>query len=379
MRAVTWQGNEKIEVKNVPDPTIEKDTDMIIRVTSTAICGSDLHLYHHGRLTLTEDYVIGHEPMGVVEEVGSGVTKVKKGDRVVIPFNVSCGHCWFCTHDLESQCDNSNDNPIEDFGGLFGFGHLNGSHAGGQAEFMKVPFADSSSFVVPDQSIPDEKVLFLSDVIPTSYWSVEHAEVKEGDTVIVLGCGPIGLMTQKFAKLKGAKRVIAVDHLEYRLALAKQMNDVELYKFDNVATMGKELYDLTNGGADVVIDCVGMDGAEPKLEKARNIVSTQKGTTTPILAASMAVRKGGTIMLTGVYLTPASSFPLNVLFSRNITVKMGQCPVPHLMPKLYDMIIEEKFDPTEIITHQVPLEQAAEAYEMFDEKKDGSVKFILKP
>lgn len=379
MRAVTWQGNEKIEVKNVPDPTIEKDTDMVIRVTSTAICGSDLHLYHHGRLVLNEDYVIGHEPMGIVEEVGSGVTKVKKGDRVVIPFNVSCGHCWYCTHDLESQCDNSNDNPIEDFGGLFGFGHLNGSHAGGQAEFMKVPFADNSSFVVPDQSIPDEKVLFLSDVIPTSYWSVEHAEVKEGDTVIVLGCGPIGLMTQKFAKMKGAKRIIAVDHLEYRLALAKQMNDVELYKFDNVATMGKELYDLTDGGADVVIDCVGMDGEKPALERARNVVSTQKGTTTPILAASMCVRKGGTIMLTGVYLTPASSFPLNVLFSRNITVKMGQCPVPHLMPKLYDMIIEEKFDPTEIITHKVPLEQAAEAYKMFDEKKDGSVKFVLKP
>lgn len=379
MRAVTWQGNEKIEVKNVPDPTIEKDTDMVIRITSTAICGSDLHLYHHGRLVLNEDYVIGHEPMGIVEEVGSAVTKVKKGDRVVIPFNVSCGHCWYCTHDLESQCDNSNDNPIDDFGGLFGYGHLNGSHAGGQAEYMKVPFADSSSFVVPDQSIPDEKVLFLSDVIPTSYWSVEHAEVKEGDTVIVLGCGPIGLMTQKFAKMKGAKRIIAVDHLEYRLALAKQMNDVELYKFDNVATMGKELYDLTDGGADVVIDCVGMDGEKPALERARNVVSTQKGTTTPILAASMCVRKGGTIMLTGVYLTPASSFPLNVLFSRNITVKMGQCPVPHLMPKLYDMIIEEKFDPTEIITHKVPLEQATEAYKMFDEKQDGSVKFILKP
>lgn len=381
MRAVTWQGNEKMIVKNVPDPEIQKPTDMIVRITSTAICGSDLHLYHNGKMIMEEDYVVGHEPMGIVEEVGTDVKTVKKGDRVVIPFNISCGECWYCTHDTESQCDESNDNHAVDFGGLFGYGKLNGSHPGGQAEFLRVPFADETSFVVPDSTLPDEKVLFLSDVIPTSYWNVEKSGVKEGDTVIVLGCGPIGLMTQKFAKMKGAKRVIAVDNVKHRLDLASSYNNVETYDFSttNVVKMGFELYDLTHGGADVVIDCVGMDGVKPTMEKARNIISTQMGTITPILTAAECVRKFGTIHLAGVYLTPASSFPLNVLFSRNINLTMGQAPVVHLMPKLYDMIIEEKFDPTTIITHTMPLEDAAEAYEIFDQKKDNNVKVILKP
>lgn len=379
MRAVTWQGSEKIEVKTVPDPEIQEPTDMIIRVTSTAICGSDLHLYHNGGLILEEDYIIGHEPMGIVEEVGKDVKKVKKGDRVVIPFTISCGDCYYCTHDMESQCDRSNADSPEDFGGIFGYGKLNGSYPGAQAEYLRVPFADSTSFVLPDNHIPDEKVLFLSDVIPTAYWSVENSGVKEGDTVIVLGSGPIGLMTQKFAKMKGAKRVIAVDNVDHRLEMAKSYNDVETYNFNNVLKAGIELYEATHGGADVVIDCVGMDGVKPVIERARNLVSTQTGTITPIITASECVRKFGTIQLTGVYLSPASSFPLNVLFSRNITVKQGQTPVQHLMPKLYKMIEEEKFDPTTIITHTMPLESAPTAYEIFDKKKDNNVKVILKP
>lgn len=208
---------------------------------------------------------------------------------------------------------------------------------------------------------------------------MENSGVKEGDTVIVLGCGPIGLMTQKFAKMKGAKRVIAVDNVKHRLEMAKAYNDVEVYDFSNVLKMGLELYEMTNGGADVVIDCVGMDGVKPLLEKAKNIVSTQMGTITPILTASECVRKFGTVQLTGVYLSPASAFPLNVFFSRNITLKMGQAPVPHLMPKLYDMIANDVFDPTTIITHSMGLEDAAEAYDIFDKKKDNNVKVILKP
>jgi len=222
-------------------------------------------------------------------------------------------------------------------------------------------------------------VLFLADVIPTADWSVEHSGVKEGDTVIVLGCGPIGLMTQKFAKMKGAKRVIAVDHIKHRLKMAQSYNDVETVELKNVLTIGLELHEMTSGGADVVIDCVGMDGVKPLLEKARNLVSTQSGTITPILTAAECVRKFGTVMLTGVYLYPASSFPLNVLFSRNVTVKTGQAPVPHLMPKLYDMIAEGVFDPTTIITHTMPLEAASTAYEIFDKKKDNNIKVILKP
>ena len=377
MKAVTWQGKEKMEVRNVPDPQIKDSRDAIIRITATAICGSDLHLYHHGQAVLEKDYVVGHEPMGIVEEVGADVKKLKKGDRVVIPFNISCGHCHFCTHHMESQCDISN--PDQIYGGLFGFGKLNGNYAGGQAEFLRVPFADTTSFIVPETTIPDEKVLFLSDILPTAYWSVLNAGVKKGDTVIVLGSGPVGLFAQKFAVMAGAKRVIAVDAVEHRLSLAKSYNGVETFDFTDSSDSGTELYELTKGGADVVIDCVGMDGVEPLKEKAKNLVSFQVGTILPIQMAAKAVKKFGTIQITGVYMTPASSYPLNELFMRDITVKHGQAPVIHLMPEIYQMIAEEKIDPTQIITHSMPLDQAAEAYEIFDKKADNNVKVVLKP
>ncbi|WP_277630678.1 alcohol dehydrogenase catalytic domain-containing protein [Atopococcus tabaci] len=379
MRAVTYQGKEKMEVTTVPDPTIVEPTDAIIRITATGICGSDLHLYHHGDLFVEKDYVIGHEPMGIVEEVGPNVKKLKRGDRVVIPFNVSCGHCHFCEHGMESQCDNSNKNPESDYGGLFGFGKLNGDIPGGQAEYLRVPYADTTSFVVPDSDLPDEKVLFLSDVLPTAWWSVEHAGVKEGDTVVVLGSGPIGLNVQRFAKMKGAARVIAVDNVPHRLEHSAKKIGVETLNFDEVDFAGLALKDMTNGGADVVIDCVGMDGVVRKDEKLTNLVSPQRGTTNPIETASFAVKKFGTIMLTGAYLTPATNFMLNNIFARNITVKTGQAPVVHLMPKLYDLILEKAFDPTDIITHTMSLEDAAKAYDMFDKKEDENIKFVLKP
>lgn len=379
MRAVTYQGKRKMEVTTVPDPSIVEPTDAIIRITATAICGSDLHLYHHGDLLTEKDYVVGHEPMGIVEEVGPDVKKLKVGDRIVVPFNVSCGHCHYCQNEMESQCDNSNKNPHTDYGGLFGFGHLNGNFQGGQAEFMRVPYADTNSLVIPDSDLPDEKVLFLSDVLPTAWWSVEHAGVKEGDTVIVLGSGPVGLNVQRFAKMKGAKRVIAVDNVVHRLEHSAKKIGVETLNFDEVSHASKALKDMTSGGADVVIDCVGMDGEVRKDEKVTNLFSPQRGTTGPIETASIAVKKFGTVMLTGAYLSPVNNFLLNNLFARNITLKMGQAPVVHLMPKLYEMIRENKFDPTDIITHTVSLEEAAKAYEMFDKKEDENIKFVLKP
>ena len=379
MRAVTWQGNEKMEVKTVRDPTIEEPTDMVIRITATAICGSDLHLYHNGKPVMEEDYVVGHEPMGIVEEVGSAVTKVKKGDRVVIPFNIGCGECHFCAHHMESQCDNSNPNPMFDQGGLFGFGKMNGNYPGGQAEYLRVPFADFTSFVVPESNLPDEKVLFLSDILPTAYWSVEHSGMKAGDTVIVLGSGPVGLFVQQFAKMKGAARVIAVDNVDHRLQHAKKMNGVETVNFSNVSEVGDQLYEMTKGGAEIVIDCVGMDGVKPLKEKAKDFVSLQSGSYSPIQTASEAVKKFGTIMVTGVYMTPAANFPFHNIFTRNVDIKSGQAPVIHLMPKIYDMIEKDMFDPTSIITHTMPLERAAEAYDIFDKKADDNIKVVLKP
>ncbi|ANK38214.1 glutathione-dependent formaldehyde dehydrogenase [Staphylococcus equorum] len=382
MKAVTYQGHKNMEVREVHDPIIEESTDAIIKITASGICGSDLHLYHQGDLFMDPGFVIGHEPMGIVEEVGKDVKTLKKGDRVVIPFNIGCGDCFYCNNEMESQCDNSNPSPASwkmDNGGLFGFGGMHGNHWGGQAEYLRVPFADFSSFKVPDSDLKDEQVLFLSDVVPTAYWSVEHAGVKSGDTVIVLGCGPIGLMAQKFAKLKGAERVIAIDNVEHRLNHAKKSNGAEVYNFSKEDNIGKLLRESTRGGADVVIDCVGMDGqvAQDDLEISSN--SAQRGNISPIITAAESVRKFGTIQLTGIYGTPADNYPIDLIFNRDVQVKSGQAPVIHQMPKLYEMIKNEVFDPTEIITHTMPLEDAKQAYDIFDQKKDNNIKVILKP
>lgn len=377
MKAVTYQGKEDIQVKNVDDPKIQRNDDMIVRITASGICGSDLHLYKGG-IKPEKDYVIGHEPMGIVEEVGSDVKRVKKGDRVVIPFNIGCGECYFCKHQMESQCDNSN--PHGEPGGLFGFTEDFGNFPGGQAEYLRVPYADFTSFVVPEKSeLDDESVVFLSDVIPTAYWSVEHSGVKKGDTVIVLGSGPIGLMAQKFAWMKGAKRVIAVDQVEHRLEHGKKTNNVETYNFKENEQIGQLLHDETEGGADVVIDCVGMDGTVPPKTKFGSDHDNQFGTISPIVTASQAVRKFGTVQLTGVYATEANGFPIGDFFSRNVSLKMGQAPVIHLMPELYQMVENGDFDPTDIITHRMKIDDAADAYRIFDKKEDGNIKVVLKP
>ncbi|PRO67210.1 alcohol dehydrogenase catalytic domain-containing protein [Alkalicoccus urumqiensis] len=377
MRAVTYQGKDTMQVKDVKAPSIQEDTDMIVRITATGICGSDLHLYKGG-VPAPEDYIIGHEPMGIVEEVGKGVKELKKGDRVVIPFNIGCGDCHFCRNQMESQCDNSN--PHTEMGGLFGFSEDFGMHPGGQAEYLRVPYADFTSFKVPENSeLDDESVLFLSDVIPTAFWSVENSGVTYGDTVVILGCGPIGLMAQKFAWMKGAERVIAVDHYEYRLEHARRTNNVETFNFDKNPEIGKLLHEKTKGGARVVIDCVGMDGTVPPNEEFGSEGDNQFGTISPIITASQAVRKFGIVQITGVYGTEANNFPIGDFFTRNVALTMGQAPVIHMMPALYKMVENKQIDPTDIITHPMKLDDAAEAYRMFDKKEDESIKFVLKP
>lgn len=378
MKAVTFQGVKNVKVKDVPDASIKKPDDILVRITSTAICGSDLHLIHGMIPNMYDDFVIGHEPMGIVEEVGPEVTKVKKGDRVIVPFTIACGQCYYCQHQLESQCDNAN--PHFETGAYFGYSETFGDYPGGQAEMLRVPYGNFTPFVVPeDCELEDESLLFLSDIVPTAYWGVDNAGVKKGDTVIVLGCGPVGLLAQKFAWLKGAERVIAVDYIQYRLEHAKRTNHVEVFDFTKKKHLGTHLKEITKGGADVVVDCVGLDGKMTPVELVESALKLQGGAMGAIVLASQAVRKGGTIQLVGIYGTRYNQFPLGDLFARNITLKMGQAPVIHYMPELYEGIVNERFDPTDMITHRIPLANAAEGYEKFDEKTDDCIKVVLKP
>ncbi|AOY77911.1 zinc-dependent alcohol dehydrogenase [Clostridium formicaceticum] len=378
MKAVTYQGIKDIQVKEVDAPTIHKPDDIIVKVTSSAICGSDLHLIHGMVPNLPQNYIIGHEPMGIVEEAGPSVTKVKKGDRVIVPFNVSCGECYYCKHDLTSQCDNSN--PHGQSGAYFGYSETFGGYPGGQAEYMRVPFANFTPFKVPDDcQVEDEKLALLADAAPTAYWSVDHAGVKAGDTVIVLGCGPVGLLAQKFAWLKGAKRVIAVDYIDYRLNHAKRHNKVEIVNFEDHQNTGEYLKEITQGGADVVIDCVGMDGKMTPLEFLATGAKLHGGAMGAIVIATQAVRKGGTIQLTGAYGSRYNAFPLGDIFNRNIVLKTGQAPVIPYIPYLYQLVAEGKVDMSDIITHTLPLDQAERAYEIFDTKMEECIKVILKP
>lgn len=376
MKAIVYQDIKDVKVKKVGDPKIINPDDIIVKVTSTAICGSDLHLIHGMVPNMPKGFILGHETMGIVEEVGKEVTKVKKGDRVIVPFPVSCGHCWYCQHDLWSQCDNSNANG--EVGGYFGYSKTFGGYDGGQAEYLRVPYANVGPMVVPED-LTDEQLLFLTDVLPTSYWGVDISRMKKDDTVVVLGCGPIGLMTQKWAAFKGAGRIIAVDYIDYRLQHAKQYNGVETINFNDYDNTGEYIKDITNGGADVVIDCVGMDGKMTVLEMVESALKLQGGSKSAIEIATQAVRKGGTVSLVGVYGGRYNMFPLGDFFSRNITLTMGQCPAHAYIEPILKLIKEGKFDATDIITHVLPLDEGEHAYEIFDEKKDNCIKVILKP
>ncbi|AVK50517.1 putative zinc-type alcohol dehydrogenase-like protein AdhB [Clostridium beijerinckii] len=378
MKAVTFQGIKNVKVKEVKDPKIQKADDIIVKLTSTAICGSDLHLIHDMVPNLPQDYIIGHEPMGIVEEVGPEVTKLKKGDRVIVPFNVSCGECFYCKHDLTCMCDNSN--PNGENGGFFGYSDTFGGYPGGQAEYMRVPYANFTPFKIPeDCEVEDEKLLLMSDAMGTAYWSVENAGVKKGNTVIVLGCGPVGLLAQKFCWMHGAERVIAVDYIDYRLEHARRHNKVETVNFEQHENTGEYLREITHGGADVVIDCVGMDGKMTPMEFLGSGLKLQSGSLGGFVIATQAVRKGGMIQVTGVYGGRYNAFPFGDIMNRNINIRTGQAPVIPYMPTLYKLLAEGKVDPSDIITHRLPLDQAPYGYEVFDTKTDGCIKVVLKP
>lgn len=376
MKAITFQGIGNVEIRNVDDPKIIKNDDIIVRVTSTTICGSDLHLFRGSIPKIPKGFIIGHEAVGIVEEKGKDVNKLKKGDRVVIPFPVACGYCWYCKNELWSQCDNSNEHG--EVGGIFGYGELMGGYDGGQAEYLRVPYANVGPRTFPED-LTEEQVLFLTDILPTSYWGVENGGIQKGDTVVILGCGPVGLLAQKWAAYMGADRIIAVDNIDYRLNHAKTFNKVEALNFNDYDNTGEYIKEITHGGADVVIDCVGMDGEISAIEKIEAKLKIQGGSKSAIEIASQAVRKGGTVSVVGVYGARYNNFPFGDFFSRNVTLKMGQCPAHSYMDRILNLIQKKEFDATDIITHTLPLTEGKKAYELFDQKLDNCIKVILKP
>jgi alcohol dehydrogenase len=384
MKALVFHHPKKVKVNQVADPILEKDSDIILKVTSTAICGSDLHIYN-GFIPQLKDMVLGHEFMGIVEEVGKGVTKLKKGDRVVVPFPIACGHCFFCEHQLPIHCENSNPNYgpeggvlTQKGGGLFGYTDLYGGYNGGQAEYVRVPYADFGPRKI-EGSFKDEEVLFLTDIFPTGWSAIDWAELKGGETVAVFGCGPVGIMAQKAAWLKGAGHVIGIDILDYRLEIARKTAKSETFnlKEDNVIEAIRE---MTGGrGADVCVDAVGMEADRNILEKVSNLAHLQAGTIKSIDNCISTVRRGGIVSIIGVYATSYANFPMGQIFDKGISLRTGQAPVQRYIDQLLSLVEDKKVILDDIITHVLPLEEAAHAYEIFCDKKDDCLKVVLKP
>jgi threonine dehydrogenase-like Zn-dependent dehydrogenase len=390
MRALTWHGHGDVRVENVPDPKIEQPRDIIVKITSTAICGSDLHLYDHYMMTMQKGDVLGHEPMGEVVETGSAITNLKKGDRVVVPFTISCGDCWFCKRELYSLCDTSNPNKelaAKVMGmspaGLFGYSHMLGGFPGGQAEYLRVPFADVGPLKIPD-GLPDDKVLFLSDIFPTGYMAAENAEIEKGDTVAVWGCGPVGQFTIWSAWKLGAGRVIAIDRVAERLRMAETHGKAETINFDKDDVYDK-LMEMTGGrGPDRCIDAVGTEAHfrgsfDAVLDKAKAALFL--GTDRPhVLRESIrCCRKGGTLSVPGVYMGFLDKFPFGPAMNKGLTIKMGQTHVKKYYNKLLDMVTSGEIDPSFVITHHLPLDDAPRGYKIFRDKEEECIKVVLKP
>lgn len=378
MKAVTFQGFMDIKVMEVDKPKLKDSEDIIVRVSHTSICGSDLHFYHGMLPSMGKNYILGHEAIGIVEDTGADVSRVKSGDKVVIPFNIACGKCRYCQSKLESQCNEVNlDGEI---GACYGCSRIFGDYNGSQADFVRVPFANFSPFKIPEENeVPDEQLVLLADAIPSAYWGVTNSGVKSGDTVIILGCGPIGLLAQKFAWLAGAKRVIAIDRLNYRLEHAKHFNHSEVFNIDEMDNLADYLFEITDGGADVVIDCVGMSGKMKPVEIVETALRLQGGALGAVEFASQIVRKGGTVLLVGMYGTRYNAFPLGDFFIRNITLKMGLANAIHPLPFLYKLLNDKKLNVSDIITHTFPLNEAEQAYRIFNGRKDNVLKIILQP
>lgn len=385
MKALVFHRPGKVSVDNVPDPKIEKADDLILRVTATAICGSDLHIYN-GFLPQKDDMVLGHEFMGIVEETGPGVTSLKKGDRVVVPFPIACGGCFFCNHGLPGHCENSNpDNygpeggmVTEKGGALFGYTDLYGGYDGGQAEFVRVPYANFGPRKVSSE-FSDEEVLFLTDILPTGYTAIDWAGMKGGETVAVFGCGPVGLMAQKVAWLKGAKRVIGVDIQPYRLEAARRTANAETLNAEDTDVV-QAIRDMTEGrGADVCVDAVGLEADRGVIDKLNNIIHMQAGSIKALKACISAVRRGGVVTVVGVYGMPYDAFPLGQIFDKGIGMRFGQAPAQHYIDELLGWVEERKIRLDDIISHRLPLEEAPHGYDIFNKKQDNCVKVVLKP
>src|SRR6478672_7904570 len=390
MKAVCWMGTNDVRVEDVPDPRILEPRDAIVKITSTAICGSDLHLLDGYMPTMEKGDILGHEPMGEVVEVGPAVKNLKVGDKVVVPFTISCGECFFCKKGQFSCCDNSNPNAAtaakimgHSPAGIFGYSHLTGGFAGGQAEYLRVPFADVGPLKVPND-IPDEKVLFLSDVFPTGYMAAENAEIEQGDTVAVWGCGPVGQFALKSARWFGAEKLIAIDEVPERLELARRECGAETINFTEENVYDR-LMELTQGiGPDRCIDAVGCEafaGGMPDgvidAFKTATMMSTDR--VHVLRQAIWACRKGGTISMPGVYVGFADKIPLGAFMNKGLTLKTGQTHMQKYMPMLLDRIQNGDIDPSYIISHEVPLEDAPIMYQTFKYKLDGCTKVVLKP
>jgi threonine dehydrogenase-like Zn-dependent dehydrogenase len=389
MKALCWYGTNDVRISRVPDPHIINPRDAIIRVTLTAICGSDLHLLDGFIPTLKRGDILGHEFMGVVVAVGSEIETLKIGDRVVVPFTIACGRCFFCERELWSACDNSNPNAWmleETYGysgsGLFGYSHMMGGYAGGQAEYVRVPFADVGPIKVPD-GLSDEQVLFLSDIYPTGYMAAENCNITPGDTVAVWGCGPVGQFAIRSAWMLGAGRVIAIDRVPERLMLAADKGKAEVIDL-SVLDAFEALRDATGGrGPDACIDAVGMEAhgatADDWYDRVKTATFLATDRASALRQAIHACRKGGTVSIPGVYGGFIDKVPLGAAFGKGLTLKMGQTHVHRYLPSLLDRIARGEIDPSFVITHRVPLEDAPAAYRTFRDKEDGCIKVVLKP
>jgi threonine dehydrogenase-like Zn-dependent dehydrogenase len=389
MKALVWNNTHDVRVERVPDPTILNPRDAIVRITATAICGSDLHLYDGYIPTLKAGDILGHEFMGEVVEVGKEVANLRKGDRVVVPFTIACGHCYYCEQQLWSACDNSNPNAwmaekVYGFSaaGLFGYSHMYGGYAGGQAEYARVPFADTGPIKVPD-ALPDDQVLFLSDIFPTGYMAAENCDIKPGDVVAIWGCGPVGQFAIKSAFMLGAERVIAIDRFSERLAMARDKGGAEIINYEE-ADVIDTLKEMTGGrGPDACIDAVGMEAHGTRIDaiedKAKQLVRLGTDRPNVLREAIQACRKGGTVSVPGVYGGFLDKFPFGAAFAKGLTFKMGQTHVQRYLRPLLDRVEQGEIDPSFVITHRMPLDDAPHGYKIFKEKDDQCIKVVLTP
>jgi len=390
MKALCWHGHGDVRVDNVPDPVIEQPTDVVIRITASGICGSDLHLYDGYMPTMKSGDIMGHEPMGVVVEVGSAVQRIKKGDRVVVPFTISCGSCFFCAKGLFAACDTTNPNAEmaakmmgHSPAGLFGYSHLTGGYAGGQAELLRVPHADVGCLVI-ESDLPDEKVLFLSDIFPTGYMAAENADIEKGDTVAVWGCGPVGQFAIQSAWMFGAGRVIAIDRVPERLAMAQKYGRAETIDFSKEEVYDR-LQEMTGKrGPDRCIDAVGAEahgtgGLDAVLDKAKAAMKLTTDRAHALRQAIYCCRKAGTVSVPGVYIGFPDKLPMGALMNKGLTMKTGQTHMQKYMKPLLTMVEDGRIDPSFVITHRLKLDQAPRGYEIFRAKEDGCIKVVLQP